>query len=294
MFGAKLNLETSSGETARHIASTGKRNASTDMILYVLNSVGAKRCTRSVPSSPCALGCNAAGVFNGVPPESNPFPRIQTLCDPLLGQSVVRSAVCNKKKQLCKSPTTVVNNPSPASTVNGTDDGKVSPATVMEVDEPDQSTDRKELRILSLDGGGIKGLVLIQMLAFLEEYVGQPTHTMFDWIAGTSTGGILALVIASGYTAAQCRQFYFKMKNKVFLGTRPYESEPLDNFLKKLFGESSTMANIVKPRVMLTATLADKFPAELHLFRNYESPNDILGVANDSLAGHLPLSPKPG
>jgi len=53
-------------------------------------------------------------------------------------------------------------------------------------------------RLLSLDGGGIKGLVLIQMLIALEREAGRPTRELFDWIAGTSTGGILALAIIHG------------------------------------------------------------------------------------------------
>lgn len=53
-------------------------------------------------------------------------------------------------------------------------------------------------RILCLDGGGIRGLILIQMLEALELYLGGPVINYFDWIAGTSTGGILSLAIASG------------------------------------------------------------------------------------------------
>lgn len=53
-------------------------------------------------------------------------------------------------------------------------------------------------RLLCLDGGGIKGLVLIQMLIALEKEAGRPTRDLFDWVAGTSTGGILALAIIHG------------------------------------------------------------------------------------------------
>lgn len=53
-------------------------------------------------------------------------------------------------------------------------------------------------RLLCLDGGGIKGLVLIQMLIALEREAGQPIRELFDWVAGTSTGGILALAIIHG------------------------------------------------------------------------------------------------
>lgn len=60
-------------------------------------------------------------------------------------------------------------------------------------------------RLLCLDGGGIKGLVLIQMLIALERAAGRPTRELFDWVAGTSTGGILALAIIHGV----CFSFFF-------------------------------------------------------------------------------------
>lgn len=60
-------------------------------------------------------------------------------------------------------------------------------------------------RLLCLDGGGIKGLVLIQMLIALEKEAGRPIRELFDWVAGTSTGGILALAIIHGESVF----FYF-------------------------------------------------------------------------------------
>lgn len=56
----------------------------------------------------------------------------------------------------------------------------------------------KKDAILSMDGGGIRGLILIQLLLALEEFTKQPIIQLFDWIAGTSTGGILALAITHG------------------------------------------------------------------------------------------------
>ena len=54
------------------------------------------------------------------------------------------------------------------------------------------------LQVLCLDGGGIRGLVLIQLLQAIENAVGRPIRNCFDWIAGTSTGGILALALVHG------------------------------------------------------------------------------------------------
>ena len=56
----------------------------------------------------------------------------------------------------------------------------------------------KKEAILTMDGGGIRGLILIQLLLALEEFTKQPIARLFDWIAGTSTGGILALAITHG------------------------------------------------------------------------------------------------
>lgn len=63
--------------------------------------------------------------------------------------------------------------------------------------------------LLCLDGGGIKGLVLIQMLIALEKEAGRPIRELFDWVAGTSTGGILALAIIHGACLPSFVRLYF-------------------------------------------------------------------------------------
>ncbi len=67
-------------------------------------------------------------------------------------------------------------------------------------------------RLLCLDGGGIRGLVLVQLLEALERLLGEPVLNHFDWVAGTSTGGILALALACGKTLAECKSLYFRFK----------------------------------------------------------------------------------
>ena len=50
-------------------------------------------------------------------------------------------------------------------------------------------------RVLCLDGGGMRGLILIELLSCIEEVTGKQIIDLFDWFVGTSTGGILALAL---------------------------------------------------------------------------------------------------
>ena len=50
--------------------------------------------------------------------------------------------------------------------------------------------------VLSLDGGGVRGLATSVFLYELEKKIGKPLSSKFDLVVGTSTGGIIALVIS--------------------------------------------------------------------------------------------------
>ena len=63
-------------------------------------------------------------------------------------------------------------------------------------------------RILSIDGGGIKGVFPAKILAELEEDIGKSLYKYFDLIAGTSTGGIIAIGLALGIPAKNILEFY--------------------------------------------------------------------------------------
>lgn len=75
-------------------------------------------------------------------------------------------------------------------------------------------------RILTIDGGGLKGAMPAAFLAEVEETSGQRIVDNFDLIAGTSTGGIIALGLAAGLPAAQILDFY------VTRGPRIFDQEP--------------------------------------------------------------------
>lgn len=75
-----------------------------------------------------------------------------------------------------------------------------------------------DFRVLSLDGGGIRGILPLAVLAGLESaYLrGGSIADHFDYIAGTSTGGIIALGLASGLSAAQILEIYKTRGREVF------------------------------------------------------------------------------
>ena len=63
-------------------------------------------------------------------------------------------------------------------------------------------------RILSIDGGGIMGTQPASFLTSLEEDLDRPIGEYFDLIAGTSTGGILAIGLAMGLPARDLLDLY--------------------------------------------------------------------------------------
>jgi uncharacterized protein len=72
------------------------------------------------------------------------------------------------------------------------------------------------IRILSFDGGGIRGLMSAVWLKALEDELGGPAGKYFDLIAGTSTGSILAAAVASGRSADRIIELYRKYGREIF------------------------------------------------------------------------------
>ncbi|RFU70619.1 patatin [Peribacillus saganii] len=103
-------------------------------------------------------------------------------------------------------------------------------------------------KILSIDGGGIKGVFPASFLASIEDAIEENIGDYFDLIIGTSTGGIIALGLASGMSAKDVLAFYENDGPAIFKGNRilkglqwfssaKYSEEPLDKALKNCFGE---------------------------------------------------------
>ena len=71
-------------------------------------------------------------------------------------------------------------------------------------------------RILTIDGGGVRGIIPAVLLAELERATGRPTRETFDMAAGTSTGAVLAAGIAAGIPAADLVRIYAERAGQVF------------------------------------------------------------------------------
>jgi len=135
---------------------------------------------------------------------------------------------------------------------------------------PRDAWNKNSAAVLCLDGGGIKGLVLIQMLLDIERRTGLEVRDLFDWVGGTSTGGMLALaLIYARKSTRDCQKLYFGLKDQVFVGSRPYDTDTLENFLKQYYTGDAKMTSQQFPRVLIPTTIADCRPCKLHVFKNY-------------------------
>lgn len=106
------------------------------------------------------------------------------------------------------------------------------------------SNTEKPFQILSLSGGGVRGLYTITVLAELEQYLADEHSETdywigkhFDLIAGTSIGGILALALANGVTARKLKEVIDSKRKEIFPQmTGPFST--VRKYYKKLFSGS--------------------------------------------------------
>ena len=117
----------------------------------------------------------------------------------------------------------------------------------------DRYAQSRPRRMLSLDGGGIRGVITLQILRRLEELLGQHYGTgtefrlchFFDYIGGTSTGAIIAAALARGLSVGEVVKFYEDFGAQIF--TRRhwgawnslYQNGPLEQRLKAVYSQEA-------------------------------------------------------
>ncbi|KRX72018.1 85/88 kDa calcium-independent phospholipase A2, partial [Trichinella sp. T6] len=142
--------------------------------------------------------------------------------------------------------------------------------------------------LISFDGGGIRGLITIQILMLIEQAVGSDWFKNFQWVAGSSTGCIIAVGLCLGYSLGRMQKLYFQLKDTVFCGTKPYSEEGLESVLKQEFG-TREMTSVMPRKLIVTATNALTRPAKLKLFRSYPFPHSLQTAEEDMQNDNPPL-----
>jgi hypothetical protein len=81
-------------------------------------------------------------------------------------------------------------------------------------DQPAEGVTMK--KILSIDGGGIRGIIPAATLVALERQMGKPVRECFDYLAGTSTGALIAASAAAGVPATRILEIYTTRADEIF------------------------------------------------------------------------------
>lgn len=241
VFDSNPDIASKTGKTARHYAANLPDTDQNAMTLYVLAAVGAKRCKRDMKG--CAPGCKYSQTFNG-----KRFGQWPIFIDKKFYKNLQLQQLIEKKRNELNDTTT------------------------------DKS---KMVNMISMDGGGVKGLISIQIMHELQKLLKHKFHEYFQWMSGTSTGSILAVALAQGKDMKFMRSIYFKFKDEVLKGHRPYDSTLLEKLLKMNYGEKTKMYDLLTEHhkfVVIPATMVDRKPPQLHLFRSFKSADELLDM----------------
>src|ERR1700730_15048320 len=112
-------------------------------------------------------------------------------------------------------------------------------------------------KMLAIDGGGIRGVISLKILQRLEQMLieksGNPQYRLadfFDYIAGTSTGGIIAAGLSLGMRVADILSFYTENGKEIFDKASivrrlryHFNSEPIAEKLREEFGATTTLGS---------------------------------------------------
>ncbi len=150
-------------------------------------------------------------------------------------------------------------------------------------------------RILSIDGGGIRGIIPAKILALLEEELGRrgmSTHIYdyFDMICGTSTGGIIAVGLGLGMSASEILNLYLenaegifpqrsmlKKGKRILKGKSLYDRELLKSLVTEAYNKAAgvTPARLGHSHTRLCVPVYDAHNGAMHVFKTSHHPELI-------------------
>lgn len=145
----------------------------------------------------------------------------------------------------------------------------------------------KLFKVLSIDGGGVRGIIPAQILTKIEECTGKHTYELFDLIVGTSIGGIIALELVvpekeqakPRYEAKKALKFYQDNCRKVFPPSKipfasfihatfideKYSAEGLESILKERL-EDTKLGDALVPTILTSYDMKERKP---QFFKSY-------------------------
>lgn len=158
--------------------------------------------------------------------------------------------------------------------------------------------ERKEFKILSIDGGGIRGIIPAIFLEEVEKAVKKPIWEYFDLICGTSTGGIIALAIAVGKPVAEARELYEKKGAEIFPPIKKWElhkktarffkvvcgeggkycAHPLNKILKETFSTEDKPLRMKDAKTLLCIPSIDIVTGKVVVFK---TPHKVVHPVNE-------------
>ncbi|XP_034447423.1 calcium-independent phospholipase A2-gamma-like [Hippoglossus hippoglossus] len=156
------------------------------------------------------------------------------------------------------------------------------------------------IRVLSIDGGGTRGVVPLQVLKLLEEETGRKIHQLFDYICGVSTGAVLAFMLGlARFSLEECFDMYRRFGSEVFrqnplVGTVKmgwnhsyYSTETWENILREKLGNKvliKTARDELSPKVSAVSAVVNWGTSpKAFVFRNYNhTPGSLSRYAGGS------------
>ncbi|XP_037629375.1 calcium-independent phospholipase A2-gamma-like [Sebastes umbrosus] len=157
------------------------------------------------------------------------------------------------------------------------------------------------IRVLSIDGGGTRGVVPLQVLKLLEAETGRKIHQLFDYICGVSTGAVLAFMLGlAHFSLEECADMYRRFGSEVFqqnplVGTVKmgwnhsyYSTETWETILREKMGNRvliKTAGDELSPKVSAVSAVVNWGTSpKAFVFRNYNhKPGSLSRYAGGSV-----------
>ncbi|WP_153126694.1 CBASS cGAMP-activated phospholipase [Peribacillus tepidiphilus] len=166
-----------------------------------------------------------------------------------------------------------------------------------------QPKEQYAFKILSIDGGGMKGIIPAYYLKQVEDSIGGPIHKHFDLLTGTSTGGIICLGLTSGMSAEEIANLYINEGTQIFgkkrasgyIKNASYSNNPLKNLLIEKFANKK----IRDANTMLCVPSIEHHKAEPNVFKTPHHPDYIrdgerymweVGLATSAAPSYFPAA----